>query len=629
MALSGCIMICMDAARILRAQRFHTMEPGFPTADAVAVRGGRILAVGSFDTVVAALGDEPYTLDDTLSDYYVLPGLIDQHLHPLTGAAVLSMAIISTEDWVLPDDTAPAAHSAQEYLARLKAAEQALTDAGSDDWLLTWGYHPLWHGPLDRSLLDQVSATRPILVWHRSCHEVYLNTPAVQTAGVTTEWLATQTGHGITQIDIDAGRSWESGFMDLVITRVAPYMLPRAKLERGLHLMVDYLHQHGVTAINEPGLILSIEPTDLYQQILGADDTPFTSTFLVDGRSQVSAGMDPSKAIADAAALIARAPSGKVHFLDRHIKLFADGAIISERMQMLEPYLDDNGQPDPSHHGEWVMEPEVLDRYFRAYWDAGWQVSTHVTGDLGLQVLLDVIERCMIATPRSDHRCVIVHFANSTEEQVDRIARLGCIVSANPYYPVGFADRFGQHGVGAERADVMVRSQSVLQRNVPLAFHSDLPMAPAEPLFLAWCGATRLTESGRVAAPEQRVSIDAALRAVTIDAAYTWRMDHEIGSIAPGKAATFTVLETDPYEHSAEELKDHTVVGTVYQGRWFPVPAQRRREVTGRSPHLVTLPGSAPTAGPTGETSSHHSGCTCDVSHALGKACAELWKATA
>ena len=600
------------------------MEPGFPTAEAVAVRGDRILAVGSFDAVVAALGDAPFEVDDTLSDYVVLPGLMDQHLHPLTGAAAMSMEIASTEDWVLPGHTSPAAHTPEEYLARLKAAERALTDTGDDGWLLTWGYHPLWHGPLDRTVLDQVSTTRPILVWHRSCHEVYLNTTAIAQAGVTAEWLATQSGHATSQVDIAAGHSWEAGFMDLVITRVATYMLPRDQLARGLHLLVAYLHQHGVTAINEPGLIMAVEPVDLYQEILGADDTPFTSTFLVDGRSQLSAGLDPSEVVANAEALIARAPEGKVRLLNRHVKLFADGAIISQRMQMLEPYIDEDGNPDPSHHGEWIIEPEVLDRYYRAYWDAGWQVSTHVTGDLGLQVLLDVIERCMIATPRNDHRCVIVHFSNSTEAQVDRIARLGCLVSANPYYPVGFADRFGQHGVGPERADVMVRNESVLARNIPLAFHSDLPMAPAEPLFLAWCAATRRTESGRVAAPEQRVSIDDALRAVTIGAAQSWRMEHELGSIAPGKAATFTVLGADPYDHDPERLRDIPVIGTVYQGRWFPVPRENRRDLVGHAPAKISLPGGS--ALQTGAGAAHEgSGCTCEVAGAVARACATAW----
>lgn len=83
---------------------------------------------------------------------------------------------------------------------------------------------------------------------------------------------------------------------------------------------------------------------------------------------------------------------------------------------------------------------------FDAYWDAGWQVHVHVNGDLGLEVLLDVIEDAQRRTPRTDHRTVIVHFANSTEEQTDRISRLGAVVSANPYYPVGFADKYGEWG---------------------------------------------------------------------------------------------------------------------------------------------------------------------------------------
>ena len=601
------------------------MEPGFPTAQAVAVRGDRIVAVGSFETVVAALGDVPFEVDDTLSEYVVLPGLIDQHLHPLLGAATLSMTVISTEDWVLPDHTAPAAHTPEEYLARLRAAEQALPEGDPDAWLLTWGYHPLWHGPLDRAVLDEVSATRPIAVWHRSCHEIYLNSAATHCAGVTAEWLATQSGHGTAQVDIDAGHSWEAGFMELVITRVAPMLLGRDRLEVGLHQMVAYLHQHGVTAINEPGIMWEIEPFDLYQQILGADDTPFTSTFLVDGRAQAAVGLDPSAVVEDALTQIARAPSGKVRLLDRQVKFYADGAIISQRMQMTEPYLDDEGRPDPDHVGEWIMEPEALERYFRTFWEAGWQVHTHVTGDLGLQVLLDVIERCMIATPRSDHRTTIVHFANSTEEQVERIARLGCIVSSNPYYPVGFADRYAAHGLGPERADAMTRNQSVVAQHVPLSLHSDLPMAPAEPLFLAWCAATRRTESGRVAAPEQRVSLDDALRAVTIGAAQSWRMEHELGSIAPGKAATFTVLGADPYDLDPERLRDIPVIGTVYQGRWFPVPQQNRRDVVGHAPAMIALPGG--NALHTGAGAAHlGSGCTCEVAGALSRACAAAWE---
>jgi len=97
-------------------------------------------------------------------------------------------------------------------------------------------------------------------------------------------------------------------------------------------------------------------------------------------------------------------------------------------MQMKDPYLDHDGKPDADHHGQWLMEPEQLKLVFDTYWDAEWQIHIHVNGDLGLEVLLDIIEEAQRRKPRNDHRTVIVHFANSTEEQVERIASLGAIV---------------------------------------------------------------------------------------------------------------------------------------------------------------------------------------------------------
>lgn len=173
--------------------------------------------------------------------------------------------------------------------------------------------------------------------------------------------------------------------------------------------------------------------------------------------------------------------------------------------------------------------------------------------------------------PRADHRTVIVHFANSSEEQIDRIARLGCLVSANPYYPVGFADQYTAHGLGGERADAMVRAASVVRRGIPLSLHSDLPMGPAAPLALASFAVNRRTASGRVAGPEHRIAVRDALRAITIEAAYSWRMEDELGSIAPGKAANFTVLAEDPEMVDPARLGDIAILGTVYGGGWFPV----------------------------------------------------------
>ena len=108
-----------------------------------------------------------------------------------------------------------------------------------------------------------------------------------------------------------------------------------------------------------------------YQEILGADDVPFTTTFLVDGRTQSAKGMDLATIVDDANAQIARAPEGKVSLVAKQVKLFADGAIISQLMQMRDGYIDADGNPDPHHHGEWIMEPAELRRFFNVYWDAG------------------------------------------------------------------------------------------------------------------------------------------------------------------------------------------------------------------------------------------------------------------
>lgn len=551
-----------NSTTVFPARRVITMDPGVPDATAVAVADGRITAVGTLADLRGA-----GTVDDTFADAVLCPGLIDQHLHPLLGATTLMTAVIAVEDWVLPGVTFPAAGSPEEYRARLVAAERALDDP--EEWLFSWGYHQLWHGPLDRAALDAVSATRPVLVWQRSCHEFFLNTAAVNALGLTADQMA---GHGPASdmVDFDAGHWWESG-TNLLLPRLSPVLTSPERIAAGLRQMVGYLHANGVTAINEPGIMWAIEPWDLYQQILGSAETPFGSTFLVDARSQADSGMDPADAVADAEAQVARASAGKVRLLPQQVKLFADGAIISQLMQMRDPYLDDAGHPDLCHHGEWMMQPETFRAFARAYWNADWQLHVHVNGDAALDLVLDTVEECMAAHPRTDHRTVIVHFANSTEEQVDRIARLGCLVSANPYYPVGFADKYAAHGLGAQRADTMVRAASVLRRGIPLSLHSDLPMGPAAPLALASFAVNRRTPGGRVAGRNQRISVHDALRGVTIEAAYSWRMEHELGSITPGKAATFTVLAEDPYAVAPERLGEIAILGTVFQGRWFPV----------------------------------------------------------
>ena len=558
---------------VFTANRVITMDPIRPRVDAVAVKDGRIVAVGSLEEIRVALGDAVFSIDERFAGSVLIAGLIDQHLHPLLGASTLTTEVIAPEDWVLPTRTYCAANDAHEYDERLRTAHLGLE---SNEWLFSWGHHKLWHGDMHRTRLDSITADRPTAIWQRSCHEWFLNTAAIEALGITAEKMA---GHGTAsnQLDLARGHFWENGWMTLLSPLLMPLFLTEARFRRGLTQLVDYLHMNGVTAINEPGIAWKVEPWHLYQEILGAEDVPFTSTFLVDGRNQCVKGIEPSAAVVDAQKQIDRAPSGKVCMVPGQVKLFADGAIISQLMQMRDGYLDSNGNVDPDHHGEWIMEPEDLRRYFDAYWDAGWQIHVHVNGDLGLDVLLDIVDDAMTRHPRIDHRTTIVHFANSTEEQVQRIARLGAIVSANPYYPVGFADKYGEYGLGAQRADAMVRSASVSAQGIPLSFHSDLPMCPADPLTMAGYAVNRITNSGRVAGPEQRISVHAALMAVTIGSAYSWRRENDLGSIEVGKIANFTVLAEDPFHVDPKDLSRIRVLGSVFEGRWFPVPIEHQQ----------------------------------------------------
>ncbi len=593
------------------AKRIITMEPSFPDATAVAVRGSRILAVGSLDDVRAALGDLPHVIDDRFADKVVLPGLIDQHLHPVLGALTLSSVVIAPEDWDLPEVTYPAAPTEHDYRMRLREAEARMADP--DEWLYSWGYHPLWHGPLDRTVLDGISTTRPVLVWHRSCHEFFLNTAAIEALDLDEASMQGK-GDASDAMDFARGHWWEKGMIQLLMPHLGPVFLTPERMAGGLRQLVAYLHRSGVTAFNEPGALATPEIFQLYQAVLGADDTPFSSSFVVDGRAQADVGMAPADALADTERQIAMSPTGKVSYFADQVKLFADGAIISQRMMMREPYLTAAGDPDPDHDGDWMMTPDELEEWAKLYWDAGYQLHVHVNGDRGLDVVLDVFERRMRENPRADHRSVIVHFANSTEDQIDRIARLGALVSANPYYTTAFADRYGEVGLGPERADLMVRSASVRRRHIPLSFHSDLPMGPARPLNMVWCAVNRTTPSGRVAGPEQRIGLDDALRAVTIESAYSWRREHELGSIAAGKVASFTVLDEDPYEVDPDRLRDITIAGTVFEGRWFPL-APHTAGATARARSPLTVAGRT-TGGPGGDHDAP-TGCSCTVARSF------------
>jgi predicted amidohydrolase YtcJ len=543
---------------IFRAKEIVTLDPAKPTATAVAVLGDRILAVGSVEELKAAAGSQPFIVDERFADAVIIPGLIAQHDHPFLTALTMMSEIIAIEDWVLPSGTVPAAKTAEAYRARLVAANAKLKEP--NELLLTWGYHQIFHGKLTRADLDKISSTRPIIVWHRSCHEMIVNTKALASYGVDAAFVAALPAGAKAQSNYAEGHFWEQG-----IFAVAPKFLPAIaandRLRRGLEFTTRYYHANGVTLACEPGGIYSKQLQDAENAVLSRPDAPFRFYFIPDGKA-ISAAF-PNSAIGETEKVLGWG-EGMTSIMPKMIKLFADGAVYSQLMQLGTPYLD-------GHHGEWIMEPDAFARAFRIYWDADYQIHIHVCGDAAVDMVLDNVEANMRRHPRYDHRTLLAHFAVAREDQVARIKRLGAIVSGNPYYVSALADAYGQQGLGPARADSMVRMGDVERAGISYSFHSDMPMAPGQPLFLMHCAVNRTTVSGRVAGPEQRSSRLAALQAVTREAAYALRLEDALGSIVPGKLANLTVLGANPLTVEAAAIKDIPVRATVHEGRVLPV----------------------------------------------------------
>lgn len=551
----GGAMLKFDTATIFTAREIVTLHPDRPTAQAVAVVNGRILAIGSLDEVEAVLGDQPHDVDRTFEDHVIVPGFIAQHDHPVLAGLTMSSHILAIEDWELPGGTVPAVKDKDDFMTRLAAAESALDDP--DEPLLTWGYHAAFYGPLTRADLDTISTTRPVFAWARSCHEFILNTAAMEKAGVTEELMAAWSQSAKDQSSFQDGHFWEQGLF-AVLPNIAPMVADPDKFRAGLELMRDYMHAKGVTYGNEPGGILAKPVQDAVNEVMSPSSMPFRWSFIADGKSLVAANKDDDQVIPATLAL-EDWYSGMTSMKTETVKLFADGAIYSLAIQLRQPPIGD-------YHGEWMMDLDAFERAFRIYWDAGYQVHVHVNGDAGLDRVLNALEENMRRNPRHDHRTVIVHFAVSASDQVERIRELGAIVSANPYYVTALSDRYSETGLGPERADQMVRLADLEHAGISWSLHSDMPMAPGDPLFLMWCAVNRVTGSGRIAGENQRVSAEQALRGVTINAAWSHRLEHERGSIEPGKLANFTILSENPIKVDPMTIKDIGVWGTVMEG---------------------------------------------------------------
>jgi predicted amidohydrolase YtcJ len=544
---------------IYTAKEIVTMDTQRPTAEAVAIEDDRIIAVGSVADITETLAETRYRIDDRFNDQVLVPGLINQHDHPWLAALMMSTQILAIEDWEIGGKSFPRAANETQYREKLKALLAQHTD--SSELFGSWGYHRLWHGDLNRAMLDEMSPDVPVFIWQRSGHEFIMNSKALERFNITAATVSQLSDSAQAQANLERGHFWEQGAMAMVPVIFEELAEPQRYIA-SLKMIRDYWHAAGSTWVVEPGGLVNKGMMTLQNQVFSGADNPFHMDYIADGKTMAHQYLD-GDIIGETEKLMDWG-EGMSQFIPKQVKLFADGAIFSQLMKMQDGYLD-------GHHGEWIIDPDKLEIAFAKYWDAGYQIHVHQNGDEGLEVVLDIIEANLKRNPREDHRTVIVHFGFSTKEQVQRIAKLGVIVSANPYYAVALTDTYSEVGIGPERAQEMVRLGDVVDANVSLSLHSDMPMAPGKPLFLMWSAVNRISLEGNLVGPAQRLTPEQALKAVTLDAAYSMQLENDLGSIETGKIANITVLAENPLTVDPMTIKDIDVWGTLHEGRVLPV----------------------------------------------------------
>jgi len=500
-----------------------------PRAEAVAVRDGQIIEVGNLASMQPWLSQHEHQIDEQFVHAVIVPGLIDPHLHPPMAAVLLPMHFITAMEWRLPWETVPASTTADAFDERLR---ELISKTDPNELLFTWGHHDLWHGRISRQRINSLSADHPIIVWNRSFHELCMNDGALEFLGITEEDTRSRK-----QIDYDHGRFYEVG-LGYAIQKLNPYILAPDRLKEGLQKLKQVVHFGGQTTVADLSVGMFDFDTEVASQkeVFENDDTPFRVELVANAMV-----LRRGRSLSETEAYIADLPKMNSHHLKfaKRVKLFADGAFFSQLAQLMDPgYID-------GHHGEWLTPPEILEDGVREYWNKGYTIHVHVTGDLGLELALDALEKVQFERPRFNHGFTLEHFGYSTPEQVHRAAKLGANVSANIYYLHELSHIYAAQSVGMERASSMARIGTCMREGITTTLHSDFTMAPAQPLMSMWVAVNRVNAKGDVMCPEECLTPEQGLEAITINAARVIGLDHEVGSIRAGKKADFAILKED------------------------------------------------------------------------------------
>ena len=509
-----------------------------PWAEAVAVRDGKIFAAGKTSELRTLAGAGTKLVD--LGGSLVLPGFIDSHTHFLAGGFALKSIQLRE------------AKSREDFVARIAAKAREL---GPGRWILNgdWDHQQLTPVELPRKdWIDAVTPDNPVCVNRLDGHMILANSLALKLAGVTKATPVPPGG----EIERDPATGEPTGIlkdeaMGLVYAKI-PDPTFDEKLEAA-EASVRHAAENGVTSVNEMADASSLE---VFQELARR------------GRLMTRVHVYiPISEVETLARLKVKSPFGGPFLTLAGLKGFVDGSLGSATAYFFEPYTDDpttsgllNGQMFP----EGVMEKRILeaDR-------AGLQLAIHAIGDRANSLLLDMYEKAVAANGPRDRRWRVEHAQHLRPADIVRFGKLGLVASVQPYHVIDDG-RWAEQKIGPERAKTTYPFESLRRAGAVLAFGSDWTVAPLDPILGIYAAVTRRTLDGKNPGgwvPDEKVSVEEAVRAYTVNGAWAEFAEAAKGSIEAGKLADLVVLDRDIFAVPPEEISRAKVRMTVLDGR--------------------------------------------------------------
>ena len=525
-----------------------TMNKAQPTAEAVAIRDGKIIKVGSLSNAKTLQGSDTKLVN--LNGKTLLPGFIEPHVHIL-GTAFSEELWYNMSNFNMPHDTL------DSLVSKLTAYSKNVKDG---EWITAFGVDPSRTEPfmaeLNADILDKVSTTKPIFVMNQSMHIAYVNHKALEVAGLTDSSPDPKGGKLLKD---------SKGRLTGVVYEVPAFYLfinkmpapSQESLEQAVVKVGQRLVNKGVTTsaeISVGGYLGVDKEYALFDKMTHAGKLPvrvrgymYSNVFPTTNNSyKPNQGDDIFKVIG--------------------VKIVADGSDQGLTGAMTKPYAYPAGTTNTGNLN--FTEQELYD-LAKPRFDQGWQISVHSNGDRSIEQTLNVYEKLVAKPEDAKARLRIEHYTVPTSSQIDKTAKLGVV----PGLTIGHSDYWGEafhdHLLGAERANRIDPGASLIKKGVRFAYHSDSPVSPIHPLKYVSEGSSRLWQASpqKVLNANEKVSVYDALKAVTIDAAYQMRMDDKAGSLQEGKFADFAIVDKNPLKTDAYKIRDIEVKETWVNGQ--------------------------------------------------------------